>query len=126
MADIFTARLLALYRTTPTAIPDWSTESWPEMTMSPNNGELNKFAVTAPTHFTYSLAHFGSSIAVMMIYNLNSSGFFEIQFNDGLHSASLSVPGRGMMVIPQVSTSVSLEFISSGGTYDFLLALAAP
>lgn len=126
MADLFTARLLALYRTSPTAIPDWSTESWPEMILAPNGGEVNKFAVTAPTHFIYNLSHFGTTTAVVMIYNLNTSGFFEVQFNDGLHIISMSVPAQKLLVAPSVATSTPLEFISSGGTYDFLLALAAP
>lgn len=126
MPDIFSLRVLGLYRRTPTDIPDWSTESWAEFITAPNDGELNKFAVTSPTHLVYDISHLGPSIAVMMVMGLNSSGLFEVQWHDGLHLASQAVPGGGIMVIPQVSTSTALTFISSGGTYDFLLALAAP
>lgn len=127
MADILTVKLLANYRQTATSIPEWSTQYWDDFVKSVNDGEINRFSVTAPTHFFYDISSYGSNL-VMMIKNTSPvSGFgsFDAKWSDGLHTQVQACPAGSIMVIPLVSSATQLEFISAGGTQTFILALAA-
>lgn len=124
MSDILTIALQAIYRTTSTATPDWSTEAWSPYVMAPNSGEINKFSVSFPTTFVYDISHYLSSL-VMMIKNTSSSGFFVVQWNDGLNLSSQLIRAGNIALIPAVSSGTALTFISAGGTQTFIMALAA-
>lgn len=108
MTDIATVALQALYRTSPTSIPRFSTANWPVQTISANHGETHRVFVPNLTQITRSFSHY-ATIEHFAIVNLHATSRAEISWRDTMGHLNTQVLRFGrIMVIPDIDPAFNL------------------
>jgi len=108
VADLVSIALDTLYRTSPTAIPSWSTDSWPVQTINAAHGETHRVYVPNLTQITRSFSHY-ATIEHFAIFNLHATSRAEISWQDtSAHLNTQILRPRRLMVIPDLNPSTNL------------------
>lgn len=124
MADIVTVRLESLYRSTATAVPDWSTEDWPIQMILANKGEKHRVLVPFATPITRSFTNY-LTIEHVALFNLHATASVTIIWTTtvAVVCSQILKPGR-LMVIPDANPASPLTLQGIGVFVPLLYVVA--
>lgn len=108
MSDILQVSLNALYRTSPTAVPSWSTGNWPIQTNPANHGETHRVYVPNLTQITRSFSHY-STIDIFAVFNAHATSRVEVSWRTTLGFVNTQViAAQRLMAVPNVDPNFNV------------------